>query len=160
MLDTISTKGDKGDRIVLKGQPGDNNFAIDQKKNYFLGKNDTSNSHLNYLYAEQLNLHNMEYLQKIRMNIVLKGLNFQLYRFQPIKIELYKMRELDGNSNTVTPTDVKTAKNVDKYKLNERLSGDWLIVGINFTFSRKENSNGGNFVQEITVVKRELSSKN
>jgi len=152
LLDTISTKGDKGDQIVLKGQPDDNNYSLNQQKNYFLGKVDTTNAHKNYLYAEQSNLHNMEYLQKVRMNIVLKNLNFQLYRFQPVKIELYKLRELDGSLNPVTPNDVKSAKDTDKYKLNERLSGDWFIVGINFSYV------SGNFIQEITVVKRELSA--
>lgn len=156
MLDTISTKGDKSDKIVLKGQPQDSNYNFDQEKNYFLGKNDTSNSHPNYLYAEQLNLHNLEFLQKVRMNIVLKKINFQLYRFQPINIQLYKMKELDSDPNPVTQSDIESGKNIDKYKLNERLSGDWLIVGINYTYKRSGNND--NLVQEITVVRRELSA--
>ena len=156
LLDTISTKGDKSDKIVMKGQPNDNNYGLDQEKNYFLGKNDTDNSHSNYLYAEQLNLHNIEFLQKIRMNVVLKNLNFGLYRFQPIKIELYKLKELDADPNPVTTADVQQAKNKDKYKLNERLSGDWLIIGINFSLT--SGGYGGSLVQELTVVKRELSA--
>jgi len=158
LLDTISTKGDKGDKIVMKGQPNDNNYALGQQKNYFLGKIDTDNSHKNYLYAEQLNLHNIEFLQKIRMNIVLKNLNFLLYRFQPIRIELYKLRELDSDPNPITPSDIQSGKNTDKYKLNERLSGDWLIVGINFTYIKGSGLNSNDLIQEITVVKRELSA--
>lgn len=154
LLDTISTKGDKGDKIVLKGQPQDNNYNLRQEKNYFLGKNDTDNSHSNYLYAEQSNYHNLEFLQKIRMNIILPNLNFQLYRFQPVNIQIYKLRELDSEPNAVTVDDVKSSKNVDKYKLNERLSGDWLIMGINFTYIGDNKK----MVQEITVARRELSA--
>lgn len=153
LLDTISTKGDKSDKIVMKGQPTDNNYGLDQQKNYFIGKNDTDNSHKNYLYAEQLNLHNIDFLQKIRMVIVLGTINFGLYRFQPVNIQLYKTKELDDNPNPVTVDDVKTSKDVDKYKLNERLSGDWLIIGINYSFT-----NGGSLTQEITVIRRELSA--
>ena len=156
ILDPISTQGDKGDKIVLKGQPQDNNYNLNQEKNYFLGKNDTDNSHSNYLYAEQLNYHNLEYLQKLSMNIVLNKINFQLYRFQLIHIEFYKLKELDSSPNAITTSDIATGKNADKYKLNERLSGDWLIIGINYTYVKK----GGayNLIQEISVVRKELSA--
>lgn len=151
-LDTISTKGDKNNLIVMKGQPNDNNYNINQRKNYFLGKIDSNNVHKNYLYAEKLNEHNLEFLQKIRMNIVVKNVNFELYRFQPVRIEIYKIRELDDNLNPVTSANIDAAKNTDKYKLNERLSGDWLIIGINYTYANSK------LVQEITVVKRELTA--
>ena len=157
LLDTISTKGDQGDQIVLKGQPQNNNYAMNQSKNYFLGKIDTDNAYPNYLYAEQSNEQNIAFLQKIRMNIILPKLNFLLYRFQLVNIQLYKLKELDDNPNPVTIDEVKDAKNMDKYKLNERLSGNWLITGINFTYNREGNTNDS-FVQEITVVKRELSA--
>jgi len=156
-LDTISTKGDKNNLIVLKGQPNDNNYNANQRKNYFLGKVDTNNSHENYLYASKLNEHNLEFLQKVRMNIVLKNINFQLYRFQPVRIEIYKLRELDAYENPVTESDIKNSKNQDKYKLNERLSGDWIITGINYTYIKKGNKRG-KMVQEVTVAKRELTA--
>jgi hypothetical protein len=156
LLDTISTKGDKNDKIVLKGLPDNNNYAVDQNKNYFLGKNDSENSHQNYLYAEQLNYHNFEFLQKVRMNITLKKLNFQLYRFQPVSVQLYKLRELDPNPNAITSADIQSGKDTDQYKLNERLSGDWLIIGINYSYTRKGQNDS--LVQEITLAKRELSA--
>jgi hypothetical protein len=86
----------------------------------------------------------------------LKKLNFQLYRFQPVNIQIYKTRELDSNPNPVTQQEREGGKNMDKYKLNERLSGDWLITGINFTYVRKGNSD--QMMQEIIVAKRELSA--
>jgi hypothetical protein len=156
LLDTISTKGDKNDKIVLKGQPDDNQYAIDQRKNYFLGKNNIDNAHKNYLYAEKLNEHNLKFLQKVRMNIVLSKLNFQLYRFQSVNIQLYKLKELDSDPNPVTMADVEQSKNMDKYKLNERLSGDWIILGINYTYVRKGDND--KLIQEITVARRELSA--
>jgi hypothetical protein len=157
-LDPISTKGNKNNLIVMKGQPKNENYALNQRKNYFLGKTDNDNAHKNYLYAEKLNEHNLEFLQKIRMSVILKNINFQLYRFQQIKIEIYKLRELDARENPITPEQIETAsKNQDKYKLNERLSGDWIIIGINFAYSKKGKT-PGKMVQEIIVSKRELTA--
>ena len=40
----------------------------------------------------------------------------------------------------------------DDDKLNQRLSGDWLITSINYTFNKR-----GGFEQEVILVKRELN---
>jgi hypothetical protein len=157
LLDTISSKGDNSDKIVLKGQPQDNNYGINQSKNYFLGKIDVDNSHENYLYAEQMNLHNIKFIQNVSMTVILKNINFHLYRFQPVKINIYKLKQLGNDTNPVTSADIQSSKDVDKYKLNERLSGDWLIVGINYTYRKRENS-AGKMVQEVNLVRRELSA--
>jgi hypothetical protein len=158
LLDTISDKGVDSNKIVLKGQPNDNNYGKHQQKNYFLGKVDTDNAHKNYLYAEKANEHNLEFLQKIIMTIVLKQANFQLYRFQPVNITLYKILELDGDPKAVT-TEQALTTDVDKYKINERLSGDWIITGINYTYTKNQSKD--ELVQEVTVARRELSaSKN
>lgn len=158
LLDTISNKGVNNDKIVLKGQPNDNNYAIHQQKNYFMGKVDNDNAHKNYLYAELSNEHNLEFLQKVMMTIILRQVNFQLYRFQPVNIQLYKLLELDPNPSVVSMDNAIT-KDVDKYKINERLSGDWIITGINYTYTKNDKQD--QLVQEITVARRELSaSKN
>jgi len=156
LLDTISTKGVNSDKIVMKGQPTDNNYSLNQQKNYFLGKVDTDNAHKNYLYAELSNEHNLEFLQKIRMTIIMKTANFQLYRFQPINIQLYKLLELDTDQNPITSQDITSKKDIDKYKINERLSGDWIITGINYTYTK--NNTKDQLIQEVTVAKRELTS--
>lgn len=157
LLDTISSKGDNSDKIVLKGQPQNNNYGIDQQKNYFLGKIDTDNSHKNYLYAEQSNMHNIKFIQNISMTVILRNINFHLYRFQQVRINIYKLKQLGSDVNPVTSADIESSKDVDKYKLNERLSGDWLIVGINYTYRKRENS-AGKMVQEVNLVRRELSA--
>lgn len=154
-IDPMSTKGDKGDQIVMKGQPEDDNYLKDQEKNYYIGKIDSDNMHTNYIYAEMLNEHNLNYLQKIRMSVILTNPNYQLYRFQKVKIEIYKLMELDDKLISVPKSDIMDSVNVDRYKLNERLSGEWLITGINFTFKM---GNKRNFVQELVVAKRELSA--
>jgi len=155
LLDTISDKGNSSDKIVMKGQPDNNNYSNNQQKNYFLGEIDIDNVHKNYLYSEKSNEHNLEFLQKIRMKVILKKANFQLYRFQMINLLIYKLQELDSSPNVVTKNDIEKGKDQDKYKLNERLSGDWLIIGINYTYTKKS---GEQFLQEITLVKRELSA--
>lgn len=155
LLDTISSKGVNNDKIVLKGQPNDNKYMQNQQKNYFLGKIDTDNAHKNYLYAEKSNEQNLDFFQKLMMTVVLKKSNFQLYRFQPINVELYKLTELDSNPGAVSVKEAITT-NVDKYKKNERLSGDWIITGINYTYTK--NQKRDELVQEITLARRELSA--
>jgi len=150
LLDTISNKGKNNNNIVIKGQPDDDNYNKNQKKNYFMGKIDTDNMHENYLYAELLNINNLKFLQKIRLKVILRIPNFQLVRFQLIKLNLYKTKELDDDLN---PSN----DDRENRKLNKRLSGDWLIIGINFIY-KKRGIYQDDMVQELTLVKRELSS--
>ena len=51
-----------------------------------------------------------------------------------------------------TTIDKGAGADFDTNKLNQRLSGEWLITTINYTFNKV-----GGFSQEITLVRRELS---
>ncbi len=96
---------------------------------------------------------NLNFLQKVRMKVVLSKPNFNLYRFQMISVKLYKMQEIDSKlryNNNAKINDLAN-KNIYEDKLNMRLSGDWMITGINYCFS---NSNG--WEQEINLARREL----
>jgi hypothetical protein len=109
------------------------------------------------MYAYEQNLKNIEYLQKVKMVVNLKVINFNLYRFQKIKVKFYKLHELDANEKTVnfTQQDIDNpsfvSKDYDADKINNRLTGEWLITAINYTFNKI-----GGFSQEVTMVKREL----
>ena len=66
-----------------------------------------------------------------------------------------KQRYLHIKSDGSYEKDVKEKnfKDMDKMKLNKRLSGDWLITGINFVFDKKDG-----IYQEVVMVKRELKN--
>lgn len=56
--------------------------------------------------------------------------------------------------NNSTGTVKQTGKRQFENKIIHKLSGEWLITGINFIFDR----NSGNY-QEVTLIKRELTDK-
>lgn len=157
LLECISNSGKGGDQIVMKGQPFDYKELFDnvQTDNWY-GKQDTDNVHKNYIKAVIQNNNNLEFLQKIKMRISLRYPNFTLYRFQLIRIEIYEysdiMREKDLSQENVYNKDTDLKK-VDSNKINHKLSGDWLITGIKYTFSPVNGA-----MQEVTLIKRELSA--
>jgi hypothetical protein len=160
LIDTISTAGSDKSAIVLKQRNDDVNTPenIQQKKKYFMGKVDTDNAHKNILYAQKQNENNILSLQKVKMNVVMPNPNFSLYRFQPVDLVLYDL------------TDMETKKGKDDHsvdqvyanenKINNRLSGKWLITGINWVMDKRNLKAGGQsvFVQEVTLVRRELTT--
>ena len=68
-----------------------------------------------------------------------------IYRFQHIELIIYELGVISNES--LIGDEEKT----DSYRINEKLSGDWLITGINYLYLN------GAVSQEITLVKRELN---
>ena len=75
-------------------------------------------------------------------------------------MKFYKIKEMVDNKGE---DNLEVSKeNIDKVategsskdekKLNQRLSGEWLITSINYSFNKVSD-----FLQEVTLVKRELS---
>lgn len=138
LLDTISTTGKYDNQIIMKSQPNDMGDAYTKIwGGDYVGKMDQDNMHKNYLWAYNQNKNNLDYLQMIKMNIELPKPNYNLYRFQLVPVEIYEYGSLADNKSK---------------KLNVRLSGDWLITGINFIYK------GNTSIQEITLTRRELTA--
>lgn len=161
LLDTISSSGSDSSAIVLKKRTDDINTNpgnVQQKKKYYLGRLDTDNAHKNLLYAEKQNENNIMALQKIRMNAVIPNPNFSLYRFQTIEVVLYDLHDMETKKGK-DDHSVEQAYAMEN-KINNRLSGKWLITGINWVMDKKNVKSGGQsvFVQEITMVRRELTT--
>lgn len=156
VMDTISSPGDNGKNVVMKGRIGqESEIAANSRDGEFLGVLDTDNMHEHYLYAGTQNKQNLDFLQKVKMKVTLGVMNFNLYRFQKIEIRFYKMKEIENDKVSVEINE-KTIreggeKDWDANKLNQRLSGEWLITTINYTFNKV-----GGFSQELTLVRREL----
>ena len=155
MMDTITSTNSED--VILKGKVGEITELNDKSvKNFNSGKLDTDNVHENYLYAENQNIRNLKSLQKIKTKITLTIMNFNLYRFQKIKMKFYKMDDLsnvDDKPIKVSNKNINDSinKDFDEHRLNNRLTGEWLITAINYTFNKV-----GGFSQEVTLVKREL----
>ena len=154
-LDTISDEA-SGNNIVMKGKMGTKKgLYTDLIKSQWMGKYDTDNMHKNYHYAELQNKNNLMYSQKLKMTIRLNRPNYNIYRFQKILVELYNLSKPDEKAdNNSTGTVKQTGKRQFENKIIHKLSGEWLITGINFIFDR----NSGNY-QEVTLIKRELTDK-
>lgn len=130
-VDSLNNNTDKS--IVLKGAPQDETFYKANQNFVYGGKVDSDNSHKNFNYSKTQNSRNINDIQKVGMEIELSTPNYNIYRFQKIKIVL--------SSNTPTPASPM---------INQRLTGDWLIVDIKFMYY------DGSLKQIVTLVKREL----
>lgn len=156
IMDTISTPGAKGKNVIMKGKVGQtSDIAKNSWDGDFLGIYDSDNCHPNYLYAGMQNKQNLEFLQKVKMKVTLGMMNFNLYRFQKIEVKFYKLKEFTDEETRIKidPKNLDEASKLDfdSDKINQRLSGEWLITAINYTFNRI-----GGFSQELTLVRREL----
>jgi len=161
ILDSISTPGKDNNSIIMKGGIGE----VSEMQKYsadgeYMGKTDTDNVHKYYLYSAKHNENNLKFLQKVKLKITINKANFNLYRFQKLKVDFYKTNQMDNADLQGDKTQKLDQKSVDEKagiisdedKLNQRLSGDWLITAINYTFNKKSG-----FEQEVTLVKRELN---
>ncbi len=162
-IDSISNNDDSN-KIIMKGNDIEsddlyNNMSI----NTWIGKIDTDNAHENYLHSMLQNKMNLQFLQKLKMKVRLQKMNFGLYRFQKVNVELYNLgktvdktnaNEIDVNKQDNRENNSK--KEIDKFEetIINKLSGEWLIIAINFIYDKSQGN-----IQEITLVKRELTDK-
>lgn len=130
-VESLNNNADKS--IILKGAPQDESFYKSNQNFVYGGKFDSDNSHKNFNYTKVQNDRNIIDAQKVGIEIELNSPNYNVYRFQKIKLII--------SSNAPTPSS-------DMF--NQRLSGDWFIVDIKYRFFDSSLS------QVITLIKREL----
>jgi len=147
-LDSISDED--GNNIILKGNDNESDKLYDKMlAGVWKGKLDLDNTHSKYLESDLQNATNMKYMQKLKMKISLGEINYGLYRFQKVLIELYNNQKLKNAD--------KTQKNIqesDDHKIINKLSGEWLIISMEIKFSNESGNS-----QELTLIKRELTEK-
>lgn len=151
-LDSISEEGND-ENIILKGDPDKDGGLYETLINgTWMGKMDSDNIHENYLHSELQNSNNLKFLQKLKIVVKLSNPNYGLYRFQKVLVELYNFTKLDNETNTVNSENLNK-NNQWNNNIIHKLSGEWLITAINYSFSKTDGNN-----QLITLVKRELTS--
>lgn len=130
-----------GRGIILKSFPQDNKddgFFMKNSKSLYLSELDVDNTHKHYNYASLLNNYNLEEINKVKMVLTMETPNFNLHRFQKVHVLIFESK-LTLNSEK---SDV----------LNQRLSGGWLITGINYHFNPQDGVK-----QEVVMIKREFT---
>jgi hypothetical protein len=130
-VDSITSDTDKS--IILKGAPQDEKFFNENINLTYNGKLDEDNMHKNFNYAPTQNKINYAELDKIGMIIELINPNYNLYKFQNIYLILSNQKP-----------------SVSRAHINGRLTGQWMITDISFTFT------GGNFRQRVELTRRDL----
>lgn len=131
-IDSLSS--DQKDQVVLKGAPGDKEDFDTNYRTSYGGKIDTSNVHSNWSYAVEQNKRNLTNLSNITLQADLPNPNYNLYKFQKIRINYINQKQTVTNENIV----------------DERISGEWIIIDIKFIWE-----NGG-LKQSIICTRKEL----
>lgn len=130
-IDSITSEGDK--TIIMKSNPQDETFFKEHVTTTYVGKLDSANMHKNYNYSIVQNEQNIEDIQKIGIRLNMTSPNFNLYRFQKVRVVI--------SNKGGTPTHGL---------INNRLTGEWMIIDIKYVQSDSK------FKQIVTLVKREL----
>ena len=130
-VDALTGEADK--KILMRGAPQDEQFFKENVNFKYAGKIDTDNMHKNYYYAYVQNEINLVELDKLGLILELPTPNYNYYKFQKVYVIL------SNQSN-----------NMARSPLNSRLSGQWMISDIAFTFINSS------LRQRIELVKRDL----
>jgi hypothetical protein len=128
-----SLQGDKATSYSLRGKQNDKEFFNKNINIVYDGTFDLDNVHRDFKYAPYQNRINYSEIEKVKVIINMKTPNFNLRRFQKI----YAL--FSNNSEQVT-----------RPLLNPRLTGEWLITDIIYSFV------GGQFRQKVELSHREL----
>ena len=135
VFDVDSQSSDNTNNISLKGAPGDGKSMNENYRTKYSGKMDTENVHKNYYYSETQNKVNLDNMVRISVDLELPNANFNLYKFMKIKLNFINKRTNVSNKTVI----------------DERLTGEWIIVDIGYTWV------GGKLSQNVKCVRKELS---
>ena len=133
-LDTITTEGNNSKTILLKDSPNETFFYNKNINNIQMDRIDTSNVFPDYLQAKCQNEENIQDLQKIIIRIILPICNFNIRRYEKIKL-LYTNQNVGIKSN----------------QKNLKLNGEQLVIGVSY------NQSVNSLYQTVDLVKRELT---
>jgi len=108
----------------------------------YIGKIDEDNVHEHYPITKSINKFNLQNIEKLKMIVTLPQINFDIKRFQNVRVEIYNINDVFSSGSNDSPID----------NINESLSGYWFVSGINYLYRRS-----GGVAQEITLIRRDLN---
>jgi hypothetical protein len=164
-VDPLTTKGAEKSQIILKGKPGDNSY-----KNYtrchYLGRQystlEQGNLHPNYMYAKTLNSQNNIEINKMGINIELRGFSSNIYRYKRVPIIIFKKNNISAKVviqaneiNKGNEVDDSSHENENEYILDNFLSGFYVVRDYRINWVQGEG-----FTMSVSLVRREWNLPN
>lgn len=101
----------------------------------FGGKKDFDNVHKNYAIAYEMQMRNFIMLMNNTAELLFPVPNFNIYKYQKINVVFVNTR-----TTATDPEDIE-----------QRLTGEWIITDIGYTFRK------GTLSQKVNIARRELS---
>jgi len=149
-IESLTSKEIFSGQILQKGRGRDDEYKKEKRREW-LGilnrKDDTGGVHVNYLHSKYQNLINYNDCTKFSLKIELDGYFAGFYKGQlvPVIIEVGKMDLRSENTGNTPPGTRNTSSEA---KTDNFLSGNYVVMGIEISFS-----NGG-FKQILYLSKR------
>jgi hypothetical protein len=135
IFDVDSLSSNKDEIMSLKGSPGDEKSFKENYRTNYLGRADMENIHENYHYSETQNRINLDNLVKVTADLVLPQANYNLYKYQKIKVNFINLKRTEGSPSM----------------MDERISGEWIVIDIRYTWK------GGKLSQKLKIARKELN---
>lgn len=169
-IEPLSSNQMKDIEEPLKGRRDEERYKKEVKFKYMGRKNtdpDTSNTHLNYTFAEIHNRQNLEELDKLSLTVELPAFNPSLHRFQKVPIAIYNgtdsqvqadallKESKDEKGFETQPATDDSDKLSDGSAIDSFLSGFYVIGSIIYRYSSKTKK----ISQELNLLRREWPSR-
>ena len=154
----------------LKGRRDEERYKSEIKYKYMGRRHsdpETSNTHLNYTFAELHNKQNLDELDKMYLEVELSSYNPAIRKYQSIPIAIFSQTQ----DRIAADTTIKKSKEEmgfdaketadlddtvsDKTAIDEFLSGFYIVGSIRYTYKRSE----GIVKQHMKLLRREWNSR-
>jgi hypothetical protein len=154
----------------LKGRRDEERYKSEIKYKYMGRRHsdpETSNTHLNYTFAELHNKQNLDELDKMYLEVELSSYNPAIRKYQSIPIAIFAQTQ----DRIAADTTIKKSKEEmgfdaketadlddtvsDKTAIDEFLSGFYVVGSIRYTYKRSE----GIVKQHMKLLRREWNSR-
>lgn len=171
-LESLSSSKMKDIEEPLKGRRDEERYKLEVKTKY-MGRIDAdpenSNMHLNHNFARLHNKQNLDELQKMFLEVELAAFNPTIHKYQKIPVAIFhesrnqvqadnevkKRKEEDGFEASAGNDKDQNNSAVSRAKMDDFLSGYYVIAGIKYRYSRKM----GKLTQVLTLFRREWPSR-
>lgn len=154
----------------LKGRRDEERYKQEIKYKYMGRRHsdpETSNTHLNYTFAELHNKQNLDELDKMYLEVELSSFNPAIRRYQKIPVAIFveTMRQIGADNaikgkkeelgfDSKLKTDLEDELS-DKNAIDEFLSGFYIVDEITYTYTQKT----GKIKQKMKLLRREWPSR-
>jgi hypothetical protein len=169
-IEPLTSKKLKDIEEPLKGRRDEDRYKTEVKFKYMGRRHsdpETSNTHLNYTFAELHNKQNLDELNKMYLEVELSSFNAAIRRYQKIPIAIFsesvnqigadalvKKKKESLGFDSKPPADIDDDLS-DKNAIDEFLSGFYIVDTIKYTYTLKS----GKIKQTMKLLRREWPSR-